>query len=84
MRRLTLETVAGFLEVSQIDDAEEIVIKCTHFKKDENGASIIVLSPRQARHLSGALMMYAEEADERRQRPEWFASDRQSSKEAHR
>lgn len=66
-----METVAGFLEVSQIDDCQAIVIKCTHFKRDASGASLIVLSPRQARHLSGVLMMYAEEAEEGRRRQEW-------------
>ena len=63
MRRLTLERVAGFIEVWRIDDSPEIVVKCTDFKSDAKGASLIVLSPRHARHLSSVLIMHAEEIE---------------------
>ena len=62
--RLTVERVAGFLEVWPTDDLRAIVIKHPDLKPDANGAVKIALSPRQARHLSSLLMMRAEEAEE--------------------
>jgi hypothetical protein len=61
-----LERVAGFLEVWRNDDSQEIVVKSTDFKRDANGASLIVLSPRHARHLSNVLITHAEEIEEAR------------------
>jgi len=63
MRRLTLEGIAGFLEVLRIDDSQEIVIQCTDLKPNANGTTRIVLSPRQARHLSSVLIAHSEEAE---------------------
>ena len=58
-----MERIAGFLEVWRIDDSKEIVIQCADLKPDAYGVGRIVLSPRQARHLSSALAMHAEEIE---------------------
>jgi len=62
-RRLLLDRIAGFLEVWRIDDSQEIVIQRADLKPDANRAARIVLSPRQARHLSSVLLMHAEEIE---------------------
>ena len=54
-----MEKVAGFLEVSLIDNGQNIVIKVPGLKPDVNGADRIVLSPRYARHLANLLIEHA-------------------------
>jgi hypothetical protein len=58
-----VERVAGFLEVWPADDNRTIIIKHPNSRPDANGAVHIALSPRQARHLSSLLILYAEEKE---------------------
>jgi hypothetical protein len=58
-----LEKVAGFLEVSLIDNGQKIVIKVPGLKPDASGAARIVLSPRYARHLANLLIEHAMTAE---------------------
>ena len=60
---MTVERVAGVLEVWPADDNRTIIIMHPELKPDANGAVHIALSPRQARHLSSLLIMYAEEKE---------------------
>jgi hypothetical protein len=59
-----LERVAGVLEVSRTADARAVVLRHADWQSDENIPFQIVLSPRQARHLSSLLVMHAEEVEQ--------------------
>ena len=54
-----MDKVAGFLEVSRMEDEQKIVIEVPNFKPDASGAARIVLSPRYARHLASLLIEHA-------------------------
>jgi hypothetical protein len=54
-----MDKVAGFLEVSRVEDEQQVVIKVPELKPDASGAARIVLSPRYARHLANLLIEHA-------------------------
>lgn len=57
---MTVDKVAGVLEVGLTDGNRRIVIRHPDLKPDAKGATRIVMSPRHARHLANLLVEHAE------------------------
>ena len=61
-KRLTIDRVAGVVDVWRTDDTHEIIIN-HRLKPDANAVCQLVLSPRYARHLAQVLIAHAANAE---------------------
>jgi hypothetical protein len=60
---LTMDKVAGILEVSRTDDTQQVVIIHPDLKPDASGVGRLVFSPRHARYLANLLIEHAAAAE---------------------